>query len=148
MSNQKILWGAKLEASTDGGTTWAVISASSGIVVQESEPEYVDVTSLDSPGRTREFIQGMFDPGSTDLEIGYTPDNYAKLLGWKANGTLIKFRSTLPVYEGQSAGDVFECAGYVNPKVVNGTDVTAVLKISMGIKFSGDQTYNKGAAAV
>lgn len=145
MSKQKILWGAKLEASTDDGATWEVIAESSGIVVQESEPEYIDVTSLDSPGRSREFIQGMFDPGSTDLEIGYTPDSYEKLLGWKMNGTLVKFKSTLPAYEGQSTGDVFECAGYVNPKVVNGTDVTAALKISMGIKFSGEMSRTKGA---
>lgn len=143
-SKQKILYGAKLEASIDDGANWVPISESAGIAVQSEETDYVDVTSLDSPGGRREFIPGLIDPGTADFEVGYTPDMYATLLGWKNDGTLVKFKSTLPLYAGQAAGDTFECSGYVDPKLTGTDDVSQPPKIMLGVRFSGAMTYTKG----
>jgi predicted secreted protein len=52
--------------------TFAEARSISGPSLEGAE---VEVTSMDSPGRLREFIGGLVDPGGVDFEVNYIPSN-------------------------------------------------------------------------
>ena len=55
-----IPYGGTFEQSYNG-SVWATIPEVKGIPFPSDKPDYLDVTSLDSPNRRREFIVGLID---------------------------------------------------------------------------------------
>jgi hypothetical protein len=47
------------------------------ITPPSSEVDQVDVTHMQSPGRRREFIDGLIDPGECSFEMNYIPGSVA-----------------------------------------------------------------------
>lgn len=146
MSKQRILYGAKIEWSFDSGATWATVPEAKGIGVPEESIDYKDATSLDSPDGFEEFIPGMKTAGEVTVECGYTSGCYESAVQQRDAGTLVHFRSTLPVETGQSAGDVFLCTGFVSPSVKQ-NGLKEIIGLDLKIKVSGKPTFTKGAVA-
>lgn len=66
---------------TDGGTTeWTQIGGITALPFPERTPEDVDVTHMQSPGRTRETIPGLMPVADTSLEKQYWPDHQGDIL--------------------------------------------------------------------
>lgn len=137
-----IPYGGTVERSVDG-VTWTVIPRCKGIAIPSVETEYVEVTSLDSPDGFREYIKGLRDAGVIALSAGYTADGYEQQLADQAESGAIYYRTTLPVQEGQTTGDIFEFRGFPTP-MPEGNDVGALVGMTISIRTTGDVTWTKG----
>lgn len=142
-TKQRIVYGATTEWGTDG-VAYVAIPEVKGLAVPETEIEYQDATSLDSTGGFREYIPGLKDAGEISIPCGYTSDGYDTAVGYQAAGTLIYFRTTLPLETGQTSGDVFEFTGYVSPALET-NEVGDIISMSLNIRTSGSPTFTKGA---
>ena len=145
-SKQIIAYGASVERSTDGGTTWAAIPECKGIAVPTTEQDYQDVTSLDSVDGFREYIPGLKDAGEISVPCGYTSAGYEQQLADKALGAPIMYRTTLAPAVDQSTGDQFEFSGYPTP-VPEGGDLGAPVEMTINIRTTGAVAWTKGTAA-
>lgn len=98
MANALIGYGSLLEISTDGGSNWDEIAEVFSITPPSSEVDVIDVTHMQSPGRDREFILGLNDPGSASIECNFIPGSAADelLLDIKAAHAPVKCRITWP----------------------------------------------------
>ena len=65
---------AQVEDTPGGGvfSTYAEVRSIQGPTFEGAE---IDVTNMDSPGRLREFIAGLTDPGQVTFEVNYLPAN-------------------------------------------------------------------------
>lgn len=91
-------YGSLLEISTDGGSNWDEIAEVFSITPPSSSVDIVDVTHMQSPGRDREFILGLNDPGEASMELNFVPgsDTDALLLEIKGAYAPVKCRITWP----------------------------------------------------
>lgn len=91
-------YGSLLEISTDGGSNWDEIAEVFSITPPSSSVDIVDVTHMQSPGRDREFILGLNDPGEASMELNFVPgsDTDALLLEIKGDYAPVKCRITWP----------------------------------------------------
>lgn len=143
-TKQRIVYGATSEWGTDG-TTYADIPEAEALAVPEVSIEYIDVTNFDSTGGFREYVAGLKDAGEITIPCGYTSALYNTAVGYQNNGTLIYFRTTLPLETGQSTtGDVFVFTGYVAPRLQTNA-VGEVIKMDLVIRTSGGVTYTQGS---
>ena len=142
-TKQRIVKGATSKWGTDG-STYTDIPECKGLAVPVVEPEYLDATHLQSPGKFREYIQGLLDAGAIEIPCGYSSAAYDSAHGYLLNGTLIYFETTMPLETGQSTGDVFTFTGFVNPKLeVN--EVGAIIAMSLGVRITGQPTFTVGS---
>jgi len=74
---QDELWIGRTAAET---TTWTQILGIETINVPEKTPEEIDVTHMQSPGRTRETIPGLMAAADWSQEIQYWPENTSQVL--------------------------------------------------------------------
>lgn len=146
-SKQVIAYGASVERSTDGGTTWEDIPECKGIAIPTVETDYHDVTSLDSANGFKEYIKGMKDAGVFSVPCGYTADGYAQQLADQALTAPVQYKTTLPLATGQTSGDVFEFSGFPTPQVEPGSDVNTPIEMSISIRTTGAVTWTQGATS-
>lgn len=71
----QIACGTEFSFSTDGGTVYEVVPEFISIGDIGSVGQFVDVTRLDSPDCTMEYIGGMLDPADKELQFHLIPDN-------------------------------------------------------------------------
>ena len=143
MTDQIIPYGGTVEVSSDG-STFTSIPEPKGIPVPQTETEYPEVTSLDSPNGFREFIPGLKDGGTVSFVIGYTPAGYAILDGLNAD-TLLTWRCTFPLAPSQaSTGGTFTFTGYIS-FAPDASDVGAPVDVTINIRVSGSPTWTQGA---
>lgn len=64
----------------DDTTTWTQILGIETINTPEKTPEEIDVTHMQSPGRTRETIPGLLDAADWSQEIQYWPEHESQEL--------------------------------------------------------------------
>ena len=144
-TKQRIVYGATAEWSGDGGTTFTTIPEVKGVAVPEVTQEYQEATSLDSAGGFREYVAGLKDAGEISIPMGYTSDGYETAEGYRAAGTLVHFKTELPLETGQSTtGDVFEFTGLVVPKLEQ-NGIGDILGMTLDIRVSGQPTFTKGS---
>lgn len=138
---------ADIEWSADGvDANYVVIKGCKTIGLPEENPEYRDRTSLDSPGRFKEYGVGLTDIGEVTLSCFYSTDLYEQALAYKTAGQPVYFRVTLPPEEGvQSAGDTFVYKAYVNPSMPS-VDQDGDLMTDLKLRPTGALTWTKGAA--
>jgi predicted secreted protein len=124
-------YGSLLEVSTDNGATWAEVAEVTNITPPSDTVDSIDVTHMQSPNRTREFIPGLADPGECSIEMNFIPGaaTDVQLRTLKANGTKAKWRITWPnaviwVFSGFVTG--VEATGPVDDKMA----VTATIKVT------------------
>ena len=126
------------------GTTFSVETvAGNGIYVELAEitnltppnmsVDDIEVTHMQSPDRTKEFIAGLADPGEMSLEMNFIPGSSSDdlILAWRAAGDT---RSCRIDYADNSAVDTFPA--YV--KSYSSTmGVAEALKASLSLKVAG-----------
>lgn len=143
-TKQRIVYGATSEWSGDGGTTFENIPEAKGLVVPTVETDYPEVTSLDSPNGFREFIPGLKDAGQISIPAGYTTAGYAEAVGYQTNGTLVEFKTTMPLETGQTVADTFEFTGYVTAALET-NEIGEPIAMNINIRTSGDVTFTEGS---
>ncbi|RVV99701.1 hypothetical protein EKE94_03195 [Mesobaculum littorinae] len=143
-TKSRIAYGATVERSLDG-TTWEKVPEAKGIAVPTVETDYQEATSLDSPNGFKEYVKGLKDAGTISIPCNYTPAAYEQQLNDQAQDDPIYYRTTLPKYRGQTAGDTFEFRGFPTPQLEQ-NGVGDIVAMSVSIRTSGDVTWTKGTA--
>lgn len=143
MTKQRIVYGATSEWGTDG-TTYTNVPECTALAVPNVEVEYLDATNLESPGGFREYIAGLQDAGTLEIPCGYSSDAYETAFGYQVAKTLVHFRTTLPLEDGQTSGDVFTFTAFVNPQLPTNA-VGEIISMSLMLRISGQPTFTKGA---
>lgn len=90
-------YGTTVEVNTTG-TTWFKIGLLASATPPNETVDQVDVTHMESPDRTRQFIAGLRDLGDVTLSINYVPGNLTDeyVLEWRSSGETRPVRITYP----------------------------------------------------
>lgn len=77
MTDAALGYGSRFEILWDDGGSPSPSYVSLGEVINITPPsstvDQIDVTHMESPGRRREFIDGLIDPGECSFEMNYVP---------------------------------------------------------------------------
>lgn len=92
-------YGGKVEVSTTtGGTPSFKLGEVTSITPPNESVDVIDVTHMESPNRTREFTQGLIDPGEFSCDVnwvaGGTTDDF--VIAWRTSGDTRNVRITAP----------------------------------------------------
>ena len=137
----EVLW------SPDGAEgSFAVIPGCKTVGIPEVSQEYRDRTSLDSPGRFKEYGTGLKDVGELTLSCFYSTELYEQASAHNAADRAVHFRVVLPQMAGQSAGDTFAYRAFVNP-TIPAVDQDGDLMTDLKLRPTGAVAWEKGAAA-
>ena len=151
MSDGIILYGATIERSDDGGTTWENIPEALGIAVPQVTRDWQEFTSLDSPGGYREWKPGLKDGGEASIQCNYTPAGFAQAKADEAAGEAgdpIRYRATLKAAPSQSTGDQHEFDAYPSVSMDDASDIGGKVTFTITLRMTGEPEYTAGAAAV
>jgi hypothetical protein len=99
MTDARIGWGGELWVSTDNTEANLVeLSEVREVGFPQDETDEHEVTHLKSPGRRKEFIQGLIDGGEFTATLNYDPGDATDLLltSAKDTGTTRKVRICIP----------------------------------------------------
>ena len=98
MTAALIGYGGLLEISDDSGATWTEIAEVFNMTPPSNSVDIIDATHMQSPGRDREYILGLNDPGECSMEMNFVPGSATDtfLLGIKAAYERVKCRITWP----------------------------------------------------
>ncbi len=109
-----------------------VIAHITSIGEQSSEAEEIDVTTLDSPNRAKEFIQGAKDAGSVEVAINNCFDGQvSKLKALYASGDVREWVETYPDNKG-----TLTYTGYISSFKHGEATTDGLLTASMTIRLS------------
>jgi hypothetical protein len=88
MANPKIGHGAKVQYSSDGGTTWNTVKGVTSDGVGSSKADVLETTSYDTAGHQKTFVGGLFDPGDYTLKVNAIPGDVSQstIRGWAGDG--------------------------------------------------------------
>jgi len=97
MSNAILGYGSVF-AIHDGSSTFDAIAEVIEISPPNQQADDVDVTHMASPGQTREFIQGLIDPGEMSITINWVPSDATDVIiqALKTSGATRQMRITWP----------------------------------------------------
>ena len=89
-------YGTKVHVSADGGATWTKLYELRGVTPPNESVDEPEATHLESPNNTKEFVQGMIDPGDMSMTMnhieGSDTDDY--IADWRGTGDTRQVRIT------------------------------------------------------
>ena len=97
VSSAEIGYGAFIDISTDGGSTWDSAGQISGDITPPSDTvDIVEASHSQSPGRVKEFLTAFSDPGECSYPIHFNPNGEVDQLyrAVRAAGDRVKVRIT------------------------------------------------------
>ncbi len=114
-----------------------VIAHITSIGEQGSEAEEIDVTTLDSPNRSKEFIQGAKDPGSVEVAVNNCFDGQVETLrSVYQSGAVRTWIETYP----DDAGTL-TYTGYISALKFGEATPDGLVAANFTIRLSGEPTY-------
>lgn len=140
MSEAMIGYGGKVfvesaDSPNDSPPSYNELAEVTNITPPNFETDDVDVTHMQSPNRTREFIAGLTDPGEASFEMNWVPGSASDiiLINLKTAATVVNWKMQWP------NGTYWEFTGYVK-----GYETSAQTEDKMGatvtIKVAGAVT--------
>lgn len=108
MSDARIGWGGELWLATDNTeATLTELVEVRDVSFPQDEADEHEVTHLKSPGRRKEFIQGLIDGGEMTATLNYVPGSATDLLltAAKSTGTVRKLKIVIPDETGTGTAD-------------------------------------------
>ncbi|MDQ0349737.1 hypothetical protein J2S76_004188 [Ancylobacter vacuolatus] len=141
MDEPGIGYGSLFEISTDGGATWASPGQATSLTPPSFAVDAIDVTHMQSPSGTREFIPGLVDPGECSIEMNFMPGSAGEAIILSVLRMKVKARATFP--DGESVTFDAIITGY-SPAVPMDEKMTATLTV----KVSGVVEHGAAAAPV
>ena len=137
MSDALLGWGASVQFHN--GTALIELVEVVSFPLPDDETDDVEVTHLKSPGRRREYISGLIDGGTVDVEMNYVPGSATDALirTQKALGLTRTIVFTIP--DGDEGWEVTTSAyikGYARGPIEAGDKMNAVVRF----RITGDQT--------
>jgi len=108
-----------------------------GLTPPSDSIDEVEVTHMQSPGRRKEFIAGLSDPGEMSVTVNHIPGSSEDefILDWKASGEVRDARITYPNGRTQTISTFVK--GYVPNELTVGAAITATLTL----RCTGDSVF-------
>ena len=114
-----------------------VIAHITSIGEQSSEAEEIDVTTIDSPNRSKEFIQGAKDPGSIEVAVNNCFDGQVETLrSVYQSGAVRQWVETYP----DDAGTL-TYSGYISALKFGEATPDGLVTANFTIRLSGEPVY-------
>lgn len=127
----------------DGLGAFTPVAEVTSITPPSDSTDVIDVTHMASPNRTREFIQGLNDPGECSFEMNFVPGSDADTAIQALKGAGTKdFQITFP--PGGTGAVTWTFSGFLTgyePAVPNEDKMTATVTIKV------TSSYTTGVAA-
>jgi len=101
-------------SATVGGSYTNLVSEPTMITVPTLEINRVDATHLQSPGRTKEYTPGMYDPSAASYEANYVKADYLVLKGFEGQVRYFKVTSSDPDGAGAATPLTATFPGYIH----------------------------------
>lgn len=136
MAGEILFYGATVERSDDNGATWDALPNVKTFGIPEESVEYVETTSLDSPGGYREYIAGLKDLGEATMVQNYSRPAMLQLDADK----FIKMRYRVTFSNGDELEFDAIRSGSATPN-----DIGALVEISSTLRGSGQPVFTPGA---
>lgn len=134
-STASIGYGTQFAISIDSGTTYTNLANVTSITPPSKSADIIDVTHMESPDQTREFLGGMINPGECSLEIDFDPSSATDVLltgldpqlkypcritfrngtVWDFTGFLTAYEPEIPVDDKMTATVTFKITAPVVP---------------------------------
>lgn len=109
MAGESIGWGAEFHMENDAGTpVMTELLGITSITPPAEMADDVEVTHFKSPGKRREYIQGLIETGEGTFEMNYVPGSATDSLirTAKTNGTPRGFMIVIPDPVGDPAWEI------------------------------------------
>lgn len=138
----RIGYGSRLACEfTPGSGIYTDIAEVTNVPWPNEVADDIEATNQDSPGRRKEFVAGMIDPGEMSAESNWLPgdpthDPTTGILALKASGQTVNWRITSPDTEITCHVD-----GYVK-SVAPATPVNEIMKLPFTIKLTGEPVFS------
>jgi len=86
-----------VEVETTTGV-WFELGLVGNVTPPNEQVDEVDITHMKSPDATRQFIQGLANPGDMTMDINYVPGNDTDeyIIAWRASRETRNVRITYP----------------------------------------------------
>lgn len=150
MTDARIGWGGKLYLSTDNTeANLAQLAEVRSVGFPQDETDEHEVTHLLSPGRRKEYIQGLIDGGEFTATLNYVPGAATDLLLTNAKdlGTTRKTRIVVPDESGTGAADWnFTFSTFVKRYAPDTMEPNAPITATVTFRVTGDVEQGTGAA--
>lgn len=150
MSESRIGWGGALHLSTDNTEANLVeLVEVRDVSFPQDEADEHEVTHLKSPGRRKEFIQGLIDGGEMTATLNYDPGGATDLLltGAKDTGTTRKIKIVIPDTSGTGAADWnMVTSVFVKRYAPDTMEANAPITATAVFRVTGDLEQGTGAS--
>lgn len=148
MTEARIGWGGELHLSTDNteANLFELAEVRSVDFPQDEADEH-EVTTLKSPGRRKEFLQGLIDGGEFTATFNYVPGGATDLLltAAKEVGTHRKTRIVVPDDSGTGAADWnFTFSTFVKRYTPDTMEPNAPITATAVFRVTGDVQQGAG----
>jgi hypothetical protein len=141
MTEARIGWGGEVHLSTDNTEANLVeLAEVRDVSFPQDEADEHEVTHLKSPGRRKEFIQGLIDGGEMTLTGNYVPGSATDLALTDAKdlGTTRKVRIVIPDDTGTGAADWnMLTSGFVKRYAPDSMEANAPIMFTAVIRVTG-----------
>lgn len=146
----RIGWGGKLYVSTDNTeANLVLLSEVRECGFPSDEADEHEVTHLASPGRRKEFIQGLIDGGEFTATLNYVPGGATDLLLTAAKdvGTTRKIRIVIPDDSGTGTADWnWVTSAFVKKYAPDNMEPNAPITATATFRVTGAVEQGTGAA--
>lgn len=110
---------------------------------QGSEAEEIDVTTLDSPNRAKEFIQGAKDAGTIEVTANNCFDGQVAIIrALYTSGAVRNWKEIYPDGKGE-----LSFTGYVSSFTFGEATTDGLATITFAIRLSGEPVYTEPSAS-
>jgi hypothetical protein len=148
MTEARIGWGGELHVSTDNTEANLVeLAEVRDVSFPQDEADEHEVTHLKSPGRRKEFIQGLIDGGEMTATLNYDPGSATDLLltAAKDTGTTRKIKIVIPDDSGTgAAGWNFVTSAFVKRYAPDNMEANAPITATVVLRVTGDLEQGTG----
>ncbi len=142
-SEGQIGWGSEFHLDDAGGVL-TEIGEVTGLPFAEEVADDVERTHFKSPGRRKEYVSGLIEPGDATLELNYLPGSGTDLLIAAAHrdGKVRSYKTLIPA----AGGGMWEISGFLYVKSRGrSVQIGDRMTMSVAVKFTGDSTEKEAA---
>lgn len=137
MSDALIGWGAGVQLHN--GTTLVELDEVVSFPLPEDQADEIEVTHLKSPDRRREYIAGLIDGGTVEVELNYVPNSETDQLIRAARSAADVRTIVFTIPDGDTGWEITTSAfvqGYARGPVAVDQKMNAVVRF----RITGAQT--------
>lgn len=143
-SEAQIGWGSEFHLANASGVL-TEIGEVTGLPFGDETADDVERTHFKSPGRRKEYMPGLIEPGDATLEINYLPGSGTDVLLAAAHkdGKVRAYKTLIPA---AASGEMWEISGFLYVKSRSrAVQIGDRMMMSVGVKFTGDSAENAAA---